>query len=472
MEFRRASVWGKSYGRSLSATGASVNTYIGGMNNVDDSSVIIEYQGESLDEQALVAIASAYWYTLCERKSGHIVINVKGEKLRLDVLGLHEIDSERKRMSVVIRFPNNTVKVLVKGADTSMFSILSKDHEQIQNYTRNHLREYSSEGLRTLLVEWQCSYEDACTSLNDRSAKLRHTTSLIECNLTLLGATTIEDKLQEGVPEAIESLWQAGIEVCVLTGDKQETAISIGLSCKLLTSDMHQIIFNGSSENECKKLLSDAMAKYGVKRTKAENGYQEIPVSIKSYKLPQQLAGEEEIPGGPLALIINGNSLVYILEKDLEFELFDFVTSCKVLLCCHVAPLQKASIVDLIKSGTDDMTLLIGDGANDVSIIQMADVGVGICGQEGRQAMMASDFAMGQFRFLKRLLLVHGHWNYQRVGYLVLYNFYRNADFVFMLFWPMEWKPFAKVWLYVNLSLSGNVIGAKQVLKLRPLASN
>lgn len=74
-------------------------------------------------------------------------------------------------------------------------------------------------------------------------------------------------------------------------------------------------------------------------------------------------------------------------------------------------------------------------GANDVSMIQMADVGVGICGQEGRQAVMASDFAMGQFRFLKRLLLVHGHWNYQRIGYLILYNFYRNAVFVMMLFW-------------------------------------
>ncbi|KAF9598119.1 hypothetical protein IFM89_025355 [Coptis chinensis] len=116
-------------------------------------------------------------------------------------------------------------------------------------------------------------------------------------------------------------------------------------------------------------------------------------------------------------------------------QLFDLAISCKVVLCCRVAPLQKAGIVDLIKSRTDDMTLAIGDGANDVSMIQMADVGVGICGQEGRQAVMASDFAMGQFRFLKRLLLVHGHWNYQRVGYLVLYNFYRNAVFVLMLFW-------------------------------------
>ncbi|XP_018625437.1 phospholipid-transporting ATPase 1-like isoform X1 [Nicotiana tomentosiformis] len=525
MEFRRASVWGKSYGRSLSAADASVNTDIGEepiqhpssrrkltiksevptdvelmqllhakldgeeriaadeffltlaacntvipiptkssssgiQNNVDDTDITIEYQGESPDEQALVAAASAYGYTLCERTSGHIVTDVKGEKLRLDVLGLHEFDSVRKRMSVVIRFPNDSVKVLVKGADTSMFSILSKEHEtheHIKNTTHTHLNEYSSEGLRTLVVaardltgeeleEWQCLYEDASTTLNDRSAKLRQTASLIECNLTLLGATAIEDKLQEGVPEAIESLRQAGIKVWVLTGDKQETAISIGLSCKLLTSDMHQIIINGSSENECKRLLSDAKAKYGVKpascdnrilklQREAENGYHEIPEGTKSYKLPQQLAGEEGISVGPLALIIDGNSLVYILEKDLESELFDLATSCKVVLCCRVAPLQKAGIVDLIKSRTDDMTLAIGDGANDVSMIQIADVGVGICGQEGRQAVMASDFAMGQFRFLKRLLLVHGHWNYQRVGYLVLYNFYRNAVFVFMLFW-------------------------------------
>ncbi|KAL0450897.1 UNVERIFIED_CONTAM: Phospholipid-transporting ATPase 1 [Sesamum latifolium] len=99
--------------------------------------------------------------------------------------------------------------------------------------------------------------------------------------------------------------------------------------------------------------------------------------------------------------------------------------------------------IDLIKGRTDDMTLAIGDGANDVSMIQMADVGVGICGQEGRQAVMASDFAMGQFRFLKRLLLVHGHWNYQRIGYLVLYNFYRNAVFVLMLFWYILYTAFS-----------------------------
>ncbi|KAK3015805.1 hypothetical protein RJ639_007230 [Escallonia herrerae] len=139
--------------------------------------------------------------------------------------------------------------------------------------------------------------------------------------------------------------------------------------------------------------------------------------------------------------------------------LFDLATSCRVVLCCRVAPLQKAGIVDLIKSRTDDMTLAIGDGANDVSMIQMADVGVGICGQEGRQAVMASDFAMGQFRFLKRLLLVHGHWNYQRVGYLVLYNFYRNAVFVLMLFWYILFTAFSTTSALTDWSIPTIVVG-------------
>ncbi|XAR55729.1 Phospholipid-translocating ATPase [Bertholletia excelsa] len=423
----------------------------------------IDYQGESPDEQALVAAASAYGYTLFERTSGHIVVDVNGKKLRLDVLGLHEFDSVRKRMSVVIRFPDNAVKVLVKGADTSMLSILREDpagiDDCVRHATESHLAEYSSEGLRTLVIaardlteseleQWQNLYEDASTSLNERSAKLRQTAALIECNLQLLGATGIEDKLQEGVPEAIESLRQAGIKVWVLTGDKQETAISIALSCKLLTSDMQRIIINGTSEEECRSLLSQAKAKYGVKSSSSRNWNQRWAHNARSHyhpdisddaKLchdPRWHAGKEEgAVTAPLALVIDGNSLVYILEKDLESQLFDLATSCMVVLCCRVAPLQKAGIVDLIKSRTDDMTLAIGDGANDVSMIQMADVGVGISGQEGRQAVMASDFAMGQFQFLKRLLLVHGHWNYQRIGYLVLYNFYKNAVFVLMLFW-------------------------------------
>jgi phospholipid-transporting ATPase len=449
---------------------------------------LIDYQGESPDEQALVSAAAAYGYALIERTSGHIVIDILGERQRLDVLGLHEFDSVRKRMSVVVRCPDNTVKVLVKGADSSMLNIMSKTSNNSQvtymEATENQMHEYASQGLRTLVVgaknlsdeeleEWQHSYEEASTALIDRAALLREAASLIECNLNLLGATGIEDKLQDGVPEAIESLREAGVKVWVLTGDKQETAISIGLSCKLLTHNMQQIIINGNSKEACENLLAEAKATHGISRIERRKSFSKRQKSVdiaqpegiqesegiqafsesRSHVI-RQISDVNDISKGhgmigaaerhlPLALVIDGTSLVYILESDLEQELFDLAISCRVVLCCRVAPLQKAGVVDLIKSRTNDMTLAIGDGANDVSMIQMADVGVGISGQEGRQAVMASDFAMGQFKFLKRLLLVHGHWNYQRVGYLVLYNFYRNAVFVLMLFWYILYTAFS-----------------------------
>jgi phospholipid-transporting ATPase len=232
-------------------------------------------------------------------------------------------------MSVVIRFPNNAVKVLVKGADTSVLSILAKDSgiddRARRAATQSHLTEYSSQGLRTLVIAardlteeelelWQCRFDDASTSLTDRAARLRQTAALIECDLNLLGATAIEDKLQEGVPEAIESLRQAGIKVWVLTGDKQETAMSIGLSCKLLTPDMEQIIINGNSENDCRKLLSDAKAKCGLNLSNKGSQYLKCNAEMDYLQRPER---KEEVP---LALIIDGNSLVYILEKELESE--------------------------------------------------------------------------------------------------------------------------------------------------------
>ncbi|MBA0697336.1 hypothetical protein Goari_020879 [Gossypium aridum] len=254
-----------------------------------------------------------------------------------------------------------------------------------------------------------------------RARLLRKIASNIESNLCILGASGIEDKLQQGVPEAIESLRTAGIKVWVLTGDKQETAISIGYSSKLLTSKMTQVIVNSNSKESCRKSLEDAII-MSKKLTTMSGTTNETGRTLGSGSTP-------------VALIIDGTSLVYILDSELEERLFELACNCSVVLCCRVAPLQKAGIVSLVKKRTSDMTLAIGDGANDVSMIQMADVGVGISGQEGRQAVMASDFAMGQFRFLVPLLFVHGHWNYQRMGYMILYNFYRNAVFVLVLFW-------------------------------------
>ncbi|GLT75815.1 hypothetical protein SLA2020_475120 [Shorea laevis] len=393
----------------------------------------VDYQGESPDEQALVYAAAAYGFMLIERTSGYIVIDVQGDRQRFNVLGLHEFDSDRKRMSVIVGCPDKTVKVFVKGADTSMFSVMDGSlNVGVIRATESHLHTYSSLGLRTLVVgmkelstaefeQWHSSFEAASTALIGRAALLQKVASNVENKLCILGASGIEDKLQQGVPEAIESLRTAGIKIWVLTGDKQETAISIGYSSKLLTGQMTQIIINSNSRESCRKSLVDAMAMC------------EKLVTVSGTN--NNTGGTSGAGSALIALIIDGTSLVYILDSELEEMLFQLASRCSVVLCCRVAPLQKAGIVALVKKRTADMTLAIGDGANDVSMIQTADVGVGISGQEGRQAVMASDFAMGQFRFLVPLLLVHGHWNYQRMGYMILYNFYRNAVFVLILFW-------------------------------------
>lgn len=230
-------------------------------------------------------------------------------------MGLHEFDSDRKRMSVIVGCPDKSVKIFVKGADTSMFNIIDKSlNVNLQGATQNHLHTYSSLGLRTLVIgmrrltasefeRWHFAYEKASTALMGRANLLRSVAYDVEKKVQLLGASGIEDKLQQGVPEAIESLRQAGIKVWVLTGDKQETAISIGYSCKLLTSDMTQIIINSNSKESCRKSLEDA-------RSTSKN-----IISLSAHALNSGGGGRV-----PLALIIDGTSLVYILETELEEE--------------------------------------------------------------------------------------------------------------------------------------------------------
>lgn len=219
-------------------------------------------------------------------------------------------------MSVILGFPDKTVKVFVKGADTTMFSIIDESSNlNVIRATEGHLHAYSSLGLRTLVVgmrelsppefeQWHVSFEAATTALIGRAALLRKVASNIEINLSILGASGIEDKLQKGVPEAIESLRTAGIKVWVLTGDKQETAISIGYSSKLLTSKMTQIIINSNSKESCRRKLEDAivMSKKLMTVSGVENNTEESSRAAVT----------------PLALIIDGTSLVYVLDSELE----------------------------------------------------------------------------------------------------------------------------------------------------------
>lgn len=248
----------------------------------------------------------------------------------------------------------------------------------------------------------------------------------IESNLKLLGATGIEDKLQEGVPNAIENLRQAGIVVWVLTGDKQETAINIAYSCKLFTHTMDIIKLNARSRDATEQLIKRHLEK--IKNDQ----------KVLSH---QQNARKKH----NRAIVVDGKTLVYILDSraNLQHPFLALTEECAAVLGCRATPLQKAFLVGIVKEELGMHTLAIGDGANDVSMIQTADVGVGISGMEGMQAVMASDFAITKFKYLERLLLVHGHWNYDRLARMVLYFFYKNAAFVFVTFWFQLYAGFS-----------------------------
>lgn len=224
--------------------------------------------------------------------------------------------------------------------------------------------------------------------------------------MTLIGGTAIEDKLQEGVPDTIAVLAEAGIKIWVLTGDKTETAINIGFACNLLTKDMLLINVNARSEEETMEQLRRAT--------------EEVEEKSKTQKC---------------ALVIDGESLKYALEPQCNRELLELGTQCRAVICCRVSPMQKAKVVNMVKKGLKVMTLAIGDGANDVSMIQEANVGVGISGEEGRQAVMASDYAIAQFSYLSKLLLVHGRWSYLRTSEMIFTFFYKNIMWTLVLFW-------------------------------------
>ncbi|KTW27924.1 uncharacterized protein T551_02891 [Pneumocystis jirovecii RU7] len=378
----------------------------------------IIYQAASPDEGALVKGAAKLGYIFTKRRPRSVFVSIQGEEHEFRVLNICEFNSSRKRMSVILLCPDGKIRLYCKGADTVILERLSKNSLYSEK-TLQHLEDYAISGLRTLCLamreisekeyqEWSIMYDEASTSINNRTAQLDKVSELIEKELFLLGATAIEDKLQDGVPETIHTLQLAGIKVWVLTGDHKETAINVGISCKLITEDMNIIIING----ETKKKISDYITK-----------------KLKYVKNKTKIETET------LALIIDGYSLAYALEKDIEKKFINLAVLCRTVICCRASPLQKALVVTLIKKHLKATLLAIGDGSNDISMIQAANVGIGISGTEGLQAARSADIAIGQFRYLKKLLLVHGAWSYQRLSKLILYSFYKNISLHMTQFW-------------------------------------
>ncbi|MED6118736.1 putative phospholipid-transporting ATPase 4 [Stylosanthes scabra] len=252
----------------------------------------------------------------------------------------------------------------------------------------------------------------------DREAMLEEVSDLMERELILVGATAVEDKLQKGVPQCIDKLAQAGLKIWVLTGDKMETAINIGFACSLLRQGMKQI---------CITLDSNSVTNDRLEVVKG-NILNQITNAAQMIKM-------EKDPHAAFALIIDGKTLTYALEDDMKHQFLGLAVDCASVICCRVSPKQKALVTRLVKEGTGKTTLAIGDGANDVGMIQEADIGVGISGVEGMQAVMASDFAIAQFRFLERLLVIHGHWCYKRIAQMICYFFYKNIAFGLTIFY-------------------------------------
>ncbi|KAG0799557.1 hypothetical protein G6F22_003107 [Rhizopus arrhizus] len=399
----------------------------------------IIYQASSPDESALVNGANGlFGYKFVARRPHSIHCVRKEVEEEYQILNVCEFNSTRKRMSVVLRGPDGKIKLYCKGADTVILERLSKDGNPFTAPTLEHLEDYACEGLRTLCFSmreisneeyttWSVIYDKAATTLVNRADELDRAAELIEKDMLLLGATAIEDKLQDGVPDTIHTLQEANIKVWVLTGDRQETAINIGYSCKLLMEDMELIICNEEDHVSTKAFLESKLA---------------------HIHLLQQTHHD------PLAFIIEGKSLGYALEKDVEKTLFEIATQCKAVICCRVSPLQKALVVKLVKRFSKSILLAIGDGANDVSMIQAAHVGVGISGVEGLQAARSADFAISQFRFLKKLLLVHGAWAYQRLSKMIFFYFYKNVAMYLTQFWYAIFNGFSGQTLYESWTMS------------------
>ncbi|XP_015703848.1 phospholipid-transporting ATPase FetA-like [Coturnix japonica] len=414
------------------------------------------YQAQSPDEGALVTAARNFGFVFRARTPETITVVEMGETKIYKLLAILDFNNVRKRMSVIVRSPEGDLTLYCKGADTILYELLHPSCESLKEETTEHLNEFAGEGLRTLVVayknldeeyfqDWIKRHHEASTALEGREDKLSEIYEEIEKDLMLLGATAIEDKLQDGVPQTIETLGKASIKIWVLTGDKQETAMNIGYSCNLLYDDMADVfVIEGSSSEDVLNELRNAR-----KKMKPESflDSDEINIQIeKSSKNPKLLPDEQA--NGVYGLVINGHSLAYALEGNLELELVRTACMCKVVICCRVTPLQKAQVVELVKKYKKAVTLAIGDGANDVSMIKTAHIGVGISGQEGMQAVMSSDYSFGQFRYLQRLLLVHGRWSYIRMCKFLKYFFYKNFAFTLVHFWYGFFSGFSAQTVY------------------------
>ncbi|KYQ94389.1 transmembrane protein [Tieghemostelium lacteum] len=394
----------------------------------------IKYQSQSPDEVALCDAAKFNQFIFVNRSTTHVYINVMGQQVAMELLAIMEFSSDRRRMSILVKDPQSQ-KILLysKGADSVMMERLSQQEKSgaLLQKTIEHISEYSKEGLRTLLLcrkeiplqvyeDFASRYHNASTLIEHREEEMERLQDEIERDFDLLGCTAIEDKLQDGVPEAIDYLLKSNIKVWIITGDKQETAINIGYSCKLLQSHVPVVIINATSTEQCQEQINEIISTH--------------------------IQGQDH---HKISMVINGESLTFVL-KDHGDAFLRIASRCHSVVCCRVTPLQKALIVKLVKTSTKQVCLSIGDGANDVSMIQEAHIGVGIFGNEGTQAARASDYALLRFRHLTRLVTIHGRYSMVRNSLCIKFSLYKNMAFFLVQFWFSIFSGWTSQTLYLD----------------------
>ncbi|KAF8700587.1 Phospholipid-transporting ATPase, partial [Rhizoctonia solani] len=363
----------------------------------DDGTVT--YQASSPDEVAIVKWTESVGLTLTSRTRTQIELQTPdGTTLVYSVLALFPFTSESKRMGIVVQsMETHEIMFVQKGADTVMARLVQRS-DWLEEETANMARE----GLRTLVCgrrrltseEWaafETAHKAASVRLGGRAEAMAAVVGEhLERGLELLGLTGVEDKLQEDVRATIELLRNAGIRIWMLTGDKVETATCIAISTKLV----------------------------------ARNQYIHQIAKLKS---PDQARDQLDFLQSKLdcCLVIDGESLQLCLSH-FENEFIEIATKLTAVVACRCSPTQKADVARLIRRYTRKRVCCIGDGGNDVSMIQASDVGVGIVGKEGKQASLAADFSVTQFSYLTKLLVWHGRNSYKRSAKLAQFVIHRG----------------------------------------------
>ena len=402
---------------------------------IEDKSGNISYNGLSPDDIELVKAASKQGFTLLKSPNDQKIIRVDGKIEKYNILNLIGFTSDRKRMSIIVQMEgSDEIKMYMKGADSEIKKRLTADvNFKHLTATTRYTDFYSSKGFRTLFVamktipkriydEWSEKLRRSELDLENKSKLITQCYNEIENDMTLLGATIVEDKLQDKVPETIRDLRNAGIKIWMLTGDKIDTAENISLSCNLI-----------SKSHKCFKISPLTKKRQKTMTSELKTRIPELNLFLREFG---DFATNPE--STPLySLLIESSILGKIFaDEDSTENFMRIALRAESVVCCRVSPLQKALVVKHVKEiDKNNIALSIGDGGNDVSMILEAHVGIGIHGEEGMLAVQSSDFAIGEFKYLRRLLFFHGRNSLNRTSQMILYFFYKNFVFTILQFY-------------------------------------